>query len=348
MALNLNRVVEYVFFFVLLAGSGYLVWTVLSPFISALALAVIIVTICYPLYEQIEKRVYRKNKTIAAAISTLVVVVAIILPLVFISSILVREVVSFYQALGAGNELALETHLVAIEQKVQIYLPDFDLNLTEQIKQSAEWFVGNIGSIFAGTVSTIFIVLISLFGSFYFFRDGREFLRILIKVSPLPDNEDSLILNRLAIAVRSVATGVLLVSLIQGTLAAIGFTFFGIERAVLWGAIGAILAMIPGVGTLAIMIPGIVFLFFTGSLFNAIGLLIWGLATVVIVDNIVGPYLMSRGNNLHPFIILISVLGGISTFGPIGFIVGPVIVTLFIVLLEIYNQYIVKDKRLSK
>lgn len=346
--MSLNRVVEYVFFFVLLAGAGYLVWTVLYPFISALALAVIIVTICYPLYEQIERRVYHRNRTLAAALSTIVVIVAIVLPLVFISSVFVREVVSFYQTLGAGNELAFESHLSSIEQTIQTYLPGFNLNITEQLRQSTGWFVSNIGSIFAGTVNTLFILLISLFGAFYFFRDGKEFVRILIKVSPLPDTEDNLILTRLAVAVRSVATGVLLLSLIQGTLAALGFTFFGIDRAVLWGAVGAILAMLPGVGTVAIMVPGILYLFFTGSIFSAAGLLIWAVSTVVVVDNIIGPYLMSRGNNLHPFIILISVLGGISTFGPLGFIVGPVIVTLFIVLLEIYNQYISKDQRIRK
>lgn len=324
-----------------------MVWLVLSPFISALALSVIIVTICYPMYEKIQSKVRHNNKTLAALITTLIVVFLIVLPLLFISSVFVKEVMSFYQTLNVGQELSVEKYLSDIELVVQGYLPEFQINLTEQLKQTTEWFVGNLGAIFAGTISTIFVILISLIGSYYFFRDGREFLKILIKISPLPDREDEIILSRLAIAIRSVATGVLLVSLIQGTLAALGFTIFGIDRAVLWGAIGALLAMIPGVGTLVIMIPGIIYLFITGSVIGAVGLLIWTVVTVIVVDNIIGPHLMSRGNNLHPFIVLTSVLGGISVFGPIGFIVGPVIVTLFIVLLEIYNSYIVHDKRLK-
>jgi predicted PurR-regulated permease PerM len=343
----INRFVEYAFFFVLLIATGYLVWIILSPFILALALALIIVTICYPLYEKIKLKVYKNNTSLAAGTTTLIVVFLIVLPLLFISSVFVKELVSFYQTLNVGQELTIDKYFTSFELTVQNYLPDFELNLTEQLKQSTGWFVGNIGAIFAGTVSTIFIILISLIGSFYFFRDGKEFLRILIKISPLPDRDDEIILSRLALAVRSVATGVLLVSLIQGTLAALGFTIFGIDRAVLWGAIGAILAMIPGVGTLVIMIPGIIYLFLTGSVGGAIGLLIWTIVTVVVIDNIIGPHLMSRGNNLHPFIVLVSVLGGISTFGPIGFIVGPVIVTLFIVLLEIYNHYLVNDKKIS-
>jgi len=340
--MSLNRVVEYVFFFAVLVASGYLVWQVLSPFLTALALAVIIVTICYPLYEYLEKKVYKNNTTLAAGLTTFIAVFLVILPLIFISSVFVRELVSFYQTLGAGQELGIERYVDSLEATVGHYVPGFTINLTDQLRQSAEWFVGNIGTIFAGTISTIFIIFIALIGSFYFFRDGREFLRILIKVSPLPDNDDAIILSRLALAVRSIATGVLLVSLLQGTLGALGFTIFGIDRAVLWGAVGAILSVIPGIGTPTIMIPGILFLFFTGSVGAAVGLLIWMIVMIVVVDNIIGPQLMSRGNNLHPFIVLTAVLGGVSAFGPIGFIVGPVIVTLFLALLEIYNQYILK------
>ena len=85
----------------------------------------------------------------------------------------------------------------------------------------------------------------------------------------------------------------------------------------------------PGVGTTIVTAPAIVYLFFTGPPVNAIGLLIWSMLVVGLVDNLIGPYLISRGNNLHPFIILISVLGGISLIGPVGFVIGPVVVTLF-------------------
>ena len=346
--MSIGRVIEYVFFFLILAGSGYLLWQVFSPFISALALAVIIVTICYPLYEIIQRYVYRNNKSLASALTTLIVVLVGIIPLVFISTIFVRELVSFYQTLGNGQDLSIEQHINALENTIRVYVPEFELNLTEQLKQSAEWFVFNLGSIFAGTISTIFLIFIALIGAFYFFRDGKELLGFITKISPLPDKEDQIILSRLAKAVRGVTMGVVLVSLIQGILAAIGFTIFGIERAVLWGAVAAILSMIPGVGTIAIMVPAIIYLAVTGDVVNAAGLAVWALLIVILIDNMLGPHLMSRGHNMHPFLILLSVLGGISLFGPIGFIVGPVIVTLFIVLLEIYDQYIVKDNRKAK
>lgn len=336
----LGRVVEYLFFFVLLLGAGYLVWVVMSPFITALALALIIVTICYPLYERVTERVWRNNKSLAAAITTFIVIFLIVVPILVLSSIFVKELVSFYQTIGGSQGVTFDTSIATVEKYIQVYLPTFELNLAEQIKQTAEWFVLNLGSIFASTLSTIFLIIISLFGSFYFFRDGKDFVKSLVKLSPLPDKDDAIILSRLGRAVRTVATGVLLVSIIQGISAGLGFTIFGIERAVLWGAVGALLSMIPGIGTMVIMIPAVIYLFLTGDTLSAVGLLVWTITAVIIIDNIISPHLMSRGSNLHPFAILLSVLGGLSVFGPIGFIVGPVVVTLFIVLLEIYNQYL--------
>jgi predicted PurR-regulated permease PerM len=88
------------------------------------------------------------------------------------------------------------------------------------------------------------------------------------------------------------------------------------------------------------MIPAIAYLLFSSSYGAAIGLAIWAMCMLIIVDNFLAPYLMSRGNSLHPFIVLLSVIGGISLFGPLGFIIGPVLVSLFLVLLEIYGQYL--------
>ncbi len=344
--MKLSRVVEYVFFFGLLVLAGYMVWLIMAPFVSALALAAIIVTICYPLFDRIRLHVPRQNRTIAAFLATMVVLVAVILPIVLISSLVIREVVSFYQELDSGG-LSIQSSVNNIEAVVQTYVPSFEIDLSEQIKLSAEWFTGNLGAIFAGTVSTVFAFFIALIGSFYFFRDGKELLQLVIKASPLPDEEDEIIFARLVRAIRAVATGTVLVALIQGSLVAIGFTFFGIERAILFGSIASLGALMPGIGTTIVTAPAVIYLFFTGEIVSATGLLIWSVLIVGLVDNLIGPYLMSRGNNMHPFIVLISVLGGIALFGPIGFIIGPVVVTLFLVLLEIYNQYIVQEQRIT-
>jgi predicted PurR-regulated permease PerM len=341
---KVSRMVEYAFFFGLLALSGYMVWLIMSPFLSALALSAIIVTICSPLHERIKARTPKNNKTVAALITTLLVLIIIILPVILLSSLLVKEIGLFYTDLNSGQDIGITQLVTVIETNVQKFIPGYQLDVTTQLAAAGEWLAAHLGAIFAGTLSTIFTFVLSILGSFYFFRDGKELMQILIKASPLPDQEDQVIFDRMAKAVRAVATGTLLLAIIQGTLVAVGFWLFGISRPILWGSIASLGALMPGVGTTIVTAPAVIYLFATGSTYMAGGLLIWSILIVGLVDNIVGPYLIGRGNNMHPFVILISVLGGIALFGPLGFIVGPVISTLFFVLLEIYNQYIVKDR----
>lgn len=335
----MNRIVEYVFFFGLMGVVAYLVWEMLQPFVSALALAAIIVTISFPLYERIKKRVPRHNETLAALLTTVIVFMIVIIPLLLITSALVNEAVSVYRAAGE-EQIGFEAGLRSFETAVNTYLPGFELNITEYLTQAASFLAGNLGAIFAGTASTIFLFFIAMIGSFYFFRDGREFTKKLVAISPLPDDQDDKILRRMAQSLRAVLTGTLLVAIIQGTLTALGLWLFGFERAVFGGVIASFGALIPSVGTSIVFVPTVLYLVVTGSYLSAMGLAIWGILAVGLIDNLLGPYLMSRGNAMHPFLILLSVLGGISLFGPIGFIVGPVIVTLFMVLLELYSQHI--------
>lgn len=339
-----SRVVEYVFFFGLLGLVGYLVWQIVSPFVSALALAAIIVTISYPLYVKIENKIPGRNGTISSLVTTLIVLMIVILPFLFISSSLLGEATSIYKTVNDQQTETFTEAFNTVENTLKVYIPNLELDASALIGQSASWLSSKLGALFAGTAQTFFLFFIAMIGSFYFFRDGRVFTKWLVKISPLPDNEDEVILSRLALAVRSVATGTLTIAAIQGTLTAIGLTLFGFERAILLGAIAAIGALIPSVGTSIVLVPAVIYSVFVGDWFTVIGLTAWGMLAVGLIDNLLGPYLMSRGTKQHPFVTLIAVLGGIALFGPIGFIVGPVIMSLFLVLLELYNQHIVENE----
>lgn len=334
-----SRVIEYVFFFGLLGIVSYIVWQIISPFVSALALSAIIVTICYPMYERIRTRVPKRNKSIAALLSTLIVLFVIIFPFILITSALVREAVSVYNLVNS-EQASLVERINAFTAEMNGVVPLMEIDLAQYAQQAAGVISSSLGSFFAGTASTIFLFFIAIIGTFYFFKDGKYFTKKLLAISPLSDQEDEMILRRLARAVRSVATGTILIALLQGVLTAFGFWLFGFERAVLWGTIAAFGALIPAIGTSIVFIPAIIYLAITGSYGAMIGLIIWGVTAVGLIDNLLGPYLMSRGNNMHPFLMLISVLGGVSFFGPIGFIIGPVMVSLLLVLLELYNSHI--------
>jgi len=335
----LNRVVEYVFFFGLMGIVGYLLWQMMSPFITALALSAVIVTISYPIYGMVLAYTPRHNPTAAALISTLLVIIIFVLPLFWITSMLVSEAISIYRILD-GNQFSLSDTLNNFENLLEDLIPGLQIDLASYLRQGAQWFAGNLGAIFVGTASTLFSFFIAVFGCFYFFRDGEKFTNKLIEISPLADIEDGLILRRMGSAVRGVATGTVLVAIIQGVSAAIGFMVFGFDRAILFGTIVAITALVPGVGPSVVFVPAAIYSFVFGDYVTGIGLLVWFLVAVSFLDNILGPYLVSRSHPMHPFLILLSVLGGLALFGPIGFVVGPVITSVFIVLLEIYSQHV--------
>jgi predicted PurR-regulated permease PerM len=267
-------------------------------------------------------------------------VLAIVLPLAILGSFVLREALSIYTMLNTQSDVSFIETLSQFETFIQKIIPSFSFDMASVVQQTASFVVDNLLSLFAGTASTIFLFLIALIACYYFFKDGKHFTTQLIKLSPLKDTDDTLILKRLALAVRSVALGTVTVALIQGVLTALGLFMLGFDRAILWGCIAAIGALVPGVGTAIVLVPAVTYLIYTGAHLYALILGLWGLLAVGLIDNLLGPYLMSKGNNVHPFLILLSVLGGISLFGPIGFILGPVLLSFFLVLLELYHLYI--------
>ena len=332
--------VQNTFFFALLFVASFLMWKLFAPFWGVLALAGIIVTICYPLHKRVQHRMYKQNESLASFVSLIVVLFVIIFPLTIIGSFLLRETVSVYAMFNTESYSSFTGALSKIELLIQTFVPEFTLDISGVVSQVASFIASHLVSIFAGTASTILYFMLSLIATFYFFRDGRKIMSYLVRLSPLKDGEDTIILNRLATSIRAVALGTVLVALVQGILTSVGLWLFGFDRAILWGVIAALGALVPGVGTSIVFIPAIIYLILTGAYFTAGGVAVWAFCAVGLIDNILGPYLMSRGNPLHPFVILLSVLGGIALMGPIGFILGPVVASLFTVLVELFSSHV--------
>ena len=214
-------------------------------------------------------------------------------------------------------------------------LPLVSLDFEQYLKQGLSWILNHLGAVFsnfANMLATAFLFLISLF---YLLKDGPKLRKKIIYLSPLNDADDETIINKLELAMSSVIKGNFVIAMIQGTLTAIGFAIFGVPNYILWGTAAAVTSLIPTLGTSLVFIPAIIVLFFSGQYFPALGLLIWDVLAVGLIDNLLGPKLIGRGMKLHPLLILLSVLGGIVYFGPIGILLGPIIISLLFVLLDI-------------
>ncbi len=342
--------IQNYFFFFLFFSSILLVALVFTPFVNSIALSLVIAVIFKPLYQRVLTEL-PNYPSLASLITIMFIGVILILPLSFLSAQIVNEAQNVAVTLvDADTETIIDESALEIETAVQTVLPNFELNV-DDFKQKTSSFVlssalDNWTLLKNGTITaahTILGLILSIIILYFLFRDGKKFKKHIIHYSPLKNKDDEKIITKLEQTVNSVIRGALVIAVIQGFFSGIGLLIFGVPNPTLWGMLAGIGSLVPGVGTVIVLLPAILYLFFTSQTLAAIGLAVWGVVVVGLVDNILMPYFYSRGVQIHPVLILISVLGGLLTFGPLGFLYGPLILSLFFTLLEMY-QPIVMDK----
>jgi predicted PurR-regulated permease PerM len=319
---------ELYFLGILLLIVATFTFFIFKPFLFALILATVFATVFDPFYRAILSRT-KNRESLSAFISTLIILLLIIVPLTFIGLQIFKESVSLYTFLGENSVI------MSLENALPTSISEA-IDIDKYFELSLAWLVEHLTLIFTNVAKALVGVVIFLISVYYLFKERVRFKKSLVSFSPLQDVHDEQIFNKLALAVNSVVRGNLTVALIQGILTALGFFIFGVPNPTLWGALAAIFALVPSVGTSIVLAPAVVYLYLLVSPFSALGLLIWGVIAVGLVDNILGPKFVSSGVKLHPFLILLSTLGGITFWGPIGFILGPLILSLFFSLVEIY------------
>lgn len=303
------------------------------PFLSVLALSIIMSVLLAPVYERILSRL--KLETLSAAITILLLIVVIVVPVTFIINNIVNEAQSLYANVSDASTLTTDQITEWIEGKVQVYVPDFTVDARGYVATFSSWVVSKLSGIFSGTVDFVFKLALSFVALFYFLRDGKKLRAHAVALSPWTNDRDEIVLGSIKTAIRSVVVGSLAVALVQGLLVGVSFTITGVPNATLWGTLAAVCALVPGVGTAIVMVPAIIFLFVVDPTgWQWVFQLVWAMGIVGLVDNFLGPTIMQKGINIHPLLILFSVLGGIQFFGPEGFLLGPLVLSLLFVLVR--------------
>lgn len=332
-----SRRVEIGFFFVLATITALLTFFILQPYLSALFLAVVFTISAKPLYQRL-LRISGDRPALSAILTVLGLILVIVIPLSVFGFFIFQDAQDLYQGISSGglDQGFIQEGTQRLQTFLQKFLPGFSFDVISYLKQGFELIIHNLGALFGKVFIAVLNLFLMLLGVFYFLKDGKKFREHLIFLSPLSDTYDKNILERFEVAVNSVVKGALSVAIIQGVLSGIGFVIFGVPSPMLWGAVAAITALIPGVGTALVIAPAVVYLFFFGSASSAVGLLIWGVIAVGLIDNVLAPMLIERNLNIHPFLILLSVLGGLALFGPVGFLAGPVTLALLFALFDIF------------
>lgn len=339
------KIMRPYFLIALIALSAVLVFFIFRPFLVVLVLAAIFAMLLQPLYRVVLRRM-SGSPGLAAFATMAISVVCILAPLFFISMQIADDAQRLYVSLSDGSgKTYLDAALTSVNDMVARALPNPvfsgetpSVSVDQYIKNALLWLVQNLGDAFGGITRILLDLLIFLIALYYLLRDGPRLKQALIEMSPLADTEDMAVFTRLELAVHSVIRGSLMIALIQGVLTGIGFALFGIPNSILWGVVAAFSALIPGIGTSLVLAPGVAYLFIIGSTAPAVGLLIWSLVAVGLIDNFLGPRLVGRGMQLHPLIVLLSVFGGLVFFGAAGIFLGPLCTSLLFALLSIYQH----------
>jgi len=328
------------FYFVLVIGVVTLNVFIFLPYISVLFLALVFAIIFNPVHERILS--WSGGKRALSALLTVFIVLAVIVgPLSFFGTLLFQEASDLYDSvINSGNGNIIES-LKPFRAFIEAISPGIsssqaEIDIAKYVRNALSGLLDHMTVIFSGAAKIVFGLFLMLLALFYFFKDGKKFVATLIDLSPLADSSDRKIAEKVVLAVNSVVRGHIVIGVLQGLMTGIGFAIFGVPSPVIWGFVAAIASLVPTIGTSLVLLPAVVFLFVTGSVGAGIGLIIWGVFAVGLIDNLLGPILIERGIKIHPFLILLSALGGLALFGPVGFLAGPVILSLLFALLDIY------------
>ena len=339
--MNMNILRPY-FLMTLIAVSAVITFLIFRPFIVVLVLAVVFSVVLQPLYRRVLRRM-SVLPGLAALVTMTISVICILIPLTFITVQITGEARSLYASISeSGGETYLNTVIKSVSDLAGRYAPglalsgeDLSASVDQYVKDGLAWTVQNLGGAFGGIARLLLSLFIFLIALYYFLRDGEKLKRTIIDASPLADTDDNAVLTRLEHAINSVIRGSLTIALIQGVLTGIGFTLFGVPNGVLWGVVATLAALIPGVGTSLVLVPGVAYLFVIGAMTPAMGLLIWSVIAVGLIDNLLGPKLVGKSMQIHPLIVLLSVFGGLAFFGPSGIFLGTLCTGLLFALVSI-------------
>ncbi|MBM3257271.1 MAG: AI-2E family transporter [Candidatus Liptonbacteria bacterium] len=330
---------EIGFFILLLLGALWVAYLILFPYLATLFLALILAIALHPLYHFFHRN-FGGGGTLAALVIILLVSVVIIVPLLAFGFLAFRDAQDLYTTILQNNGGDLGKVFTTIEARLREFWPTLQVNALEYAKQALAFTVQNLGGLFLGVANILLHFFLLILSLFFFLRDGEDFKKSVIAVSPLANQYDEKILRRLTEAINAVVRGKLAIALLQGILTGLGFLVFGVPSPMLWGAVATVAALLPPFGTMLVSLPAIVYLFFTAPLAPTIGLLIWSVIIVGLVDNIIGTIVVERKLRMHPLFVLLGVLGGLAFFGPIGFFAGPVALALLFSLFELYPTII--------
>jgi predicted PurR-regulated permease PerM len=325
-----------VFFLVAVALNLWMV----RHFLVTLATAAAVSVLLSSLFERLSAWL-KGRRSLAAGLATTLIAVIILVPIASYGIILVRQAIEVrdYVRLplepGALSELWSRDlperfpWLRSIQEYFGAESLDGALSLVAPVLSSLAAGVNHlVQSAFAGVTSAVLYLILFLLAMFFFLRDGKRFAAEIVGLLPFSEPEREEMFQSVGRTVKGVLYAMVVVPVAQGLTAVLGFWVFGLPSPYFWGTMLIFSATIPGVGAPLVWVPAALYVLFATSVWKGIGLILYGTLVISLIDNLIKPLLLHGTAQIHTFLALLSLVGGLLTFGPAGFLLGPVILSL--------------------
>ena len=301
---------------------AYLAFLVVRPFVTPLLFAVVMVVVFAPLQSRLERHLH---PSAAATLSTLVVALVIIVPAVLIASRIATETIDL-----AGNVRTLPFD--ALMTRAQGSASRWGVDVEQVLREGAQQLAGRAGVIASRVIANtwaLFIgVIVAILAMFFLFRDGKRLLPVAIRAVPLPIARTTALMNGIGSMIKSNIAASLLAASIQGTIGGAAFAWFGFPAPVLWGVVMGFFCVFPFVGAWLVWAPAAVALAFADRPWEALLLVVIGLAVIHPVDNLLRPAIVAHATKLNALLVLIGLFGGLQAFGASGLVLGPAVMSV--------------------
>lgn len=324
---EVNNYIRYGLILLLLILSYFII----KPYLTLIILSLILAYMAFPLYKRLRNK---WNENLSAAILTISIFFIIVIPLLFLANSLFQQAANIYTTTNIEDIKDFFTNKLNLEisETTQNYINSITKTAISYILKKSSEIILSIPNMIVGFFMMLFILFFAL-------RDGEKVMQKAMLLLPLEEHYKKRFQKKLTTSIESLFYGIIALAAIEAVVAIIGFYFLGISAPILWGFVIGLTAIIPGIGATLIWIPMSIIAYFQGNTLQAILIALFGFFILsTLIDTVIRAKIMGMRAETHPLIIVIGVLGGLSAFGFIGMFIGPLILSLFELVLEIYVE----------
>jgi predicted PurR-regulated permease PerM len=340
-----------IFFIACLAIISYFLYRIFNPFFTVLLWASVLTVVFSPLFKRILALV-RGRRSLAAFITCILILNLIVLPVFAVGVLITEQSIALYQSLQENadalaaaavkwQELEQRPGIQWLRHQAEKWFGVGSLDLQQYLREAASavsrFLVGIGPSLLKNVGEWIFSFFLIFLTMFFLLRDGPQLIETIKSVSPLPDAIESVLFQKFEDVSIATFVGSLLTAIAQGAAASLLFWALGLPAPLFWGAVVSLVTLVPFVGAFLVWIPWSTYMLLAGRTMKGLLLLAIGGLVVSSIDNVLKPMIIKGRTDMHPILVFLSVLGGLQAFGFIGLLLGPLMVALFISLIQFYQ-----------